>query len=606
MTAIVIRDFGGRVPITGDRLIPDNAATVAVNTDVLSGELRGIHAPGALYTFQSSSPTYKKVAHFDYNGQSYWFGLNTPDSDIVRSPLANDAYGRYYMVDPGTLPRLITQDIVQNGGTPFLLGVPAPTGAPVITPAAETGATGEIVTTRAYCYTYVTAFGEESAPSLTSEATGDAAGAWTVSGMVVAVDNLALRNITSINLYRTVTGSDGSTAFYLVGNIITGGATTMVTEALLNDSDGTQLTDFDGVSLQDNGQIVSTTTPGTYTDIASDTLLTNNDIALPSTYWLPPLAMDGLISNPGGFLIGWSGRNIYASAVGFPHAWPYSYALALESNIIGMALSGTNVIVMTETTPRQLSGTTPDSLAIYDYGMNEPCQSKGSIVAFPPAAVLYASQNGLVTVDWIGAHISTSQLMERDVWITEYNPTQIQAVRQGTKYVAFNGAGTGFIFDNQSPRIGFIDTATALGAPNVSVDYGSGDAIVFVGNTAYRWNDVTQPQTPWRWMSKQFQFPSPLNIGAWRVEIDDTAAAALPPVNAIEDSLLPDGVALRMRAYAGMGSALTLIADISLNVTTTGRFPSGFKADTWQFEFIGQVSMRSFKSAETSRELDKV
>jgi hypothetical protein len=221
--------------------------------------------------------------------------------------------------------------------------------------------------------------------------------------------------------------------------------------------------------------------------------------------------------------------------------------------------------------------------------------------------VLYASENGLVIVDWLGAHLATNQLMERDIWLANYSPTTIHAARQNTKYIGFTGNGTGFVFDQQKKELGFVDLINTFTSPAVTIDFATGDAIVFNSQTAYRWDDITQPQMPYRWRSKVYFLPNPVSFGACRVDMDNTQAAAVGPNNLIQDALLPAGVPLRLRIYAAdITGVMQTMLDVNLTQSAEFSLPSGFKSDTWQFEFIGQVTLRDFKIAETWREMAKI
>lgn len=51
MSTIVIRPFGGMIPRRGDKHLPDQAASKAVNCLLLSGELRPLHAPTTIENF---------------------------------------------------------------------------------------------------------------------------------------------------------------------------------------------------------------------------------------------------------------------------------------------------------------------------------------------------------------------------------------------------------------------------------------------------------------------------------------------------------------------------------------------------------------------------
>lgn len=51
MTSIVLYEFGGMIPRSGDEFLPNENATDAKNCILLSGELRPLHAPSKLNDF---------------------------------------------------------------------------------------------------------------------------------------------------------------------------------------------------------------------------------------------------------------------------------------------------------------------------------------------------------------------------------------------------------------------------------------------------------------------------------------------------------------------------------------------------------------------------
>lgn len=56
MGAIRITAFGGIIPRTSERLIPDNAAQIATNCRLSSGELEPFNAPALSYTSAKTGP----------------------------------------------------------------------------------------------------------------------------------------------------------------------------------------------------------------------------------------------------------------------------------------------------------------------------------------------------------------------------------------------------------------------------------------------------------------------------------------------------------------------------------------------------------------------
>ena len=140
MVAIKLNAFGGTVPSTDDRLLPDNMAASAENAWLYSGLLQGFRSPKLLHTCASADTkrVYRIPKNFvdqDHMIDSYWLEFPYKDVDVIHSPTANDSYERYYWAgDPlGTTsfpPKYNTMARIAAGSSAFLLGVPAPSVAP--------------------------------------------------------------------------------------------------------------------------------------------------------------------------------------------------------------------------------------------------------------------------------------------------------------------------------------------------------------------------------------------------------------------------------------------------------------------------------------------
>lgn len=64
------------------------------------------------------------------DGDSVWLEFVDPDTDVLRSPVVNDSFDRYYFASPSLAPRYNTRDRIENGDPAWLLGVPAPGCSP--------------------------------------------------------------------------------------------------------------------------------------------------------------------------------------------------------------------------------------------------------------------------------------------------------------------------------------------------------------------------------------------------------------------------------------------------------------------------------------------
>ena len=145
MGAIRIDKFGGMLPAWGDRLIPDDQATLSINAYLFSGELRGWRKPRLLRALTNSAAKYayripKTVMTADGNpvfdsaidSDSLWLEYTDPDTTVLRTPVVDDQYQRYYVASPSEQPKYNSYARIDAGDPFFLLGVPSPGCAPII------------------------------------------------------------------------------------------------------------------------------------------------------------------------------------------------------------------------------------------------------------------------------------------------------------------------------------------------------------------------------------------------------------------------------------------------------------------------------------------
>src|SRR5688500_11742327 len=123
------------------------------------------------------------------DGNEKWLAWNV-EVDVAQSPVAGSTSRRFYYTGDGE-PRTSDFDLATAGAGPypsgcFVLGVAPPVSKPTVTPGGGTGSSA----TRAYVYTFVTQWGEESRPSPASAvATGRVDDVWALSNLDTAPPN---------------------------------------------------------------------------------------------------------------------------------------------------------------------------------------------------------------------------------------------------------------------------------------------------------------------------------------------------------------------------------------------------------------------------------
>jgi hypothetical protein len=132
MTAYKIDKFGGMLPAWDTRLLPDGQADYSVNAYLFSGALTGWRQPKLLRALLNSAAQFVyRVPNKTTNdtkilaADSKWMEFLDPDTTVMRSPVVQDQFDRFYWASPSTVPRYNTYDRIWNDQHDWVLGVPA-------------------------------------------------------------------------------------------------------------------------------------------------------------------------------------------------------------------------------------------------------------------------------------------------------------------------------------------------------------------------------------------------------------------------------------------------------------------------------------------------
>lgn len=618
---INLQQFAGLVPKVSDRQLPANHATIANNTQLYSGEVRGLREPQTAVDLSAEIFTVRRAYRLEDGSTSIvdvvgdWVPFDEAEINFIRGALKNDSFDRYYAAGGTIDPIVDTRANWAAGGGGVDLGVPAPgegqtppMGQPTVTPPAS----GTVDVTRAYVYTFVNDWGEESAPSPPSTpVTGDVTGTWELSVMQTAYPIAGSHTaLDKTRIYRTVTGTNSV-----------------------------------------NYRFVAELDPSTaaYSDNESNDTVSLNE-SLPSTGWsLPPSGLQGIVNMANGIMAGFIGRDIYFSEPYRPHAWPVNYIISVENDIIGLGVYQSGIVVCTTSNPYVATGSHPASIILTKLDDVEPCQSFRSIVN-GLNGVTYASQNGLVHVDQNGAQNIMSPLMTRNEWRDNYSPHTTVAAADGARTLAFTSISGGYLFNPTEPLGYLVKLSGFVDVTAVQTDQFTGEAYIISRDVVFLWNPTATIPLSYIWKSKVFELPYPVNMGAYRLQYNDVVndPDAIPGFDFIPYNT--DRITSRLNSYndaplngvrvvAGVtesppvvqnrspigGSPLFRTTSISIRdnirIRIFGdgvlrydretmsqkmqRLPSGYKADKWQIEFTSAQNIYSFKMAGTAKELAK-
>lgn len=611
MSRIRLAVFGGIAPKFDATKLPPERAQVASNCKLGSGGLRAWRAESTENLPARTGAL--KTIHRYAKGTAYdrWLQWNE-DVDVVPAPIAGDTTHRTYFT--GTdMPRAFDVNTVDPGGgnsyypeASYRLGIPAPTAPPTAT-VVGTG-TGNPLS-RAYVYTYVSAWGEEGPPSPPSAAV-TVQTSQTVNLTTMAAAPVGAYQITKWRIYRIATTTTGA-AYQFVAEININAATPQ------------------------------------YNDAKTDLQLGE---VLPSIEWdPPPTDLIGLIGLPNGIMAGFRGNELRLSEPYMPHAWPISYRQVVDQAIVGLGFFGTTIVIATAGYPYLLTGVHPSAMSLTKLPSLLPCVSKRGVVS-TEMGVIYPSAAGLVMVNGGGATNVTDTMMSRDEWQARY-PASLHACYFDGKYLGFysrgllNGLedGAGLVFDPREPLATLTELPFYRYASYVEptedqpylCDYD------LVKNTITKWEGGGTKRS-YQWKSPKVFTGGGKTFGAARVVGDyDSALSAdeLAAYNNLRNSQISANQSLLaagdtrgglnasqvnqyqingnnfvavLPEYADVpGVTFTLYADGAVAHTETVtsnepfRLPGGYRAKHVEIELVGTVSVQQVDVATDMVELSQ-
>lgn len=545
--------FLGIAPRYSRRQLRDGQAQVANNCVLTGGDLRPLNSPlpvGAIL-----QPGAISVFRMEKDGAEEWLSWDR-DVDVVRGPIAGDTSQRIYWTGDGE-PRCSNYATATTGSPPFpvsqfVLGVFAPTAAPGV---AHTGGVGTAVS-RAFVYTFVNAWGEESSPSpASSVVAGKVDGQWDLTSLQTAPANtftvtgaswssgtatLTVSSTRGLRIGEEV-GVSGVTpsGYNTARSAITGLTATTVSYAVAANPGAwsaggtiTRRASHNSSTWKQRFYWTETTASGTdyyyvgEQNAASTATVLGNTVAgelLPSAEWaMPPTNMHSIALLPNGIMVGAAGNELLLSEVNKPYAWPTRYRQTSDFDIVGVGVVGTTVVVATEGNPYTLSGVDPTTMG---GGMTKidhiwPCLAKRGVVSLG-FGVAFPTPQGLALVNSSNAEIVTRDLVTQREWTTFDPSTFVAAVFDG-KYIA------GYVnADTDVPSVIVIDKsepASMFGA-NYDVeefwtDPLSGRLYMIRDGVLEEWSGDVGLRDLYDWWSKEIVLPRPVNLGAAKLDAD--------------------------------------------------------------------------------------
>lgn len=548
MTVLRFAGFSGEVRAIEPKLLPETACTISRNHKPGRGDLRPWRTPLAVASVPPDRQTIYRMGRDVNTDTDYWLSW-TGVVHAVRGFSTTDTTEQTFYTGDGE-PKF-TNNVIGLASGPYPatsrpMGIPAPAVGLTVS-GVNSDATTPTMETYYYVYTYVNDLGWESAPSPVSlEVTRDNEGTTVLTGFLPPPSGNY--NISTIRIYKTQTGTN--TNFYFLREIAVGTSDTTDNNETL-------------------GELLETTTwlpaPGVPTGGSLNT-------TEPTLSFLTPMW--------NGMMAGIAGGGVRVCEPYIPYAWPKAYeVLPPDGTPVGLGVFGQNMIIVTNSRPILVNGSSPDGLDQQKIEMPQGCVAPRSIVSMG-AGVAWASEDGLCWYGSGGPRVLTAGLMLREDWQALVPSSIIGQMYEGLYFGSYdNGSGRkGFFIDPSSPNgIYFLDT----GYTAMHFDELKDQLYVLEGGSVKKWDAGSS------WMtfvarSKTYKQPYPANYAAAEV-----VATGYP----VTFRLFADGVLKHTETVTSRAPF---------------RLPSGFRAFDYQIELEGNLPIQAVAVASTMRELAEV
>jgi len=250
----------------------------------------------------------------------------------------------------------------------------------------DTSRASDYTKERVYVYTWITAYGEESAPSDPSELVEVSPVQDAVLTGLPTEAPAGYLNVIKKRIYRTVT-TDAGTLYRMVAD----------------------------VDIAD----------GSYIDFALESDLLG---VLNSADWNPPPEdLAGLCVTSNGVLCGFTGRTGYFSEPYRPHAWPAKYQFEAQSAIVAVKPVETGIAVITVDNPELIQGDTPETMQRVRLPVQQGGASKQAAVIYR-GGLVYVTPDGIGLISGLNHTMISDPYFERDDWQALDPATMIGAV----------------------------------------------------------------------------------------------------------------------------------------------------------------------------------
>jgi hypothetical protein len=612
MPAYRISPMMGAIPKLETRVLPEGAAAEAANLFLTAKRLDVMSKPKnvAKYTHDEAQTIYRM-----FSGEESWWLSWKEQVDIAESPVYVENNFRIAFTSPEFEPRQTDLTLASVDAETdtyphawYVLGVTPPITKPTVT--SVTGGAGPSVT-RTYVYTFVTQWGEESAPSPAADnfvGNSTAGAEWNITIPDVAPSNtytisdivyssgklrLTLNTVFGLRDKETITVSDaddhinGSYRIDTIDRVNKYAYIVMPTPDAIVDTTGTATRNAPHNTTGMVKRVYRSVTTADGTDyylvsgdipVATTTFVDEAEVIgepLETIGWaMPPADLEGICVHASGAMMGFVGNQVCISEPYSPYAWPLSYVTVLDFPIVGIGISGQSAIVGTEGKPYVLTFSDPISATPQKLDENWPCLAKEGIVAFN-GGVYYPTTIGLAFVGSAGMRIVTKDLYAQRDW-DKIKPRSFKAGFYDSAYYAIYDTGALPKILIISEEFGIV--VVTVTAESIYTDRQTGELYVAYNKNISQLNSLSEGTLEYTWTSRTNLLPEPINLGVARLDFKanlsaeslsvilalneaiEAANAAILATDAFEGTVAADD----MMTYEVCGDSLQFSIDTSL------------------------------------------
>ena len=300
-----------------------------------------------------------------------------------------------------------------------------------------------------------------------------------------------------------------------------------------------------------------------------------------------PKNLEGICGMSGGFMAAYKGKDIYFSEPYMPYCFPWEYNQSVPFDIVGMAVRGNYLYVMTKGSLYAFVGDHPETITPLAMRFDVPCISRKSI-AHVNGNIVYAGTTGLVVISNAGPQVFSDKIYTLEQYKNLHFENCIASGEYDGKYLA--------IFQDNALLFDFNED----GIKHTTVDkdgFSCNDYSWYDGswknyeqnfmsfNTPYGETfinqDFSSANLEAQWRSKEFVFERPIAFSCARVRFDNSESSVNIKLFA-ENQEVFSGTAVNNKAF---------------------RIPVMRRECRWSVQVQGTVDIMSIELAESMSEM---